>query len=104
MPNPAIKGTDHNAKADVGGEPADKHERLHIFVNRRRFDEGDGVKPKMTGAEIAALVRVPAENAVVRWAGGPHDGQEIPVTTTVEIKIGQHFLVTRKVVEGGHAA
>ena len=42
-------------------------ERLHIFVNRRRFDEGDGVKPEMTGREIAALVDTPADNAVVRF-------------------------------------
>jgi hypothetical protein len=76
-------------------------ERLHIFVNRRKFDEGDGVKPRMTGGEIAALVQVPPDNAVVRWASGPLNGQEIPVGDTVEIKNGDHFLVTRKVVEGG---
>jgi hypothetical protein len=76
-------------------------ERLHIFVNRRRFDEGDGVKARMTGGEIAALVQVPPAIAVVRWASGPHEGQEIPVGETVEIKNGQHFLVTRRVVEGG---
>ena len=40
--------------------------RLHIFVNRRRFEEGDGVKHEMTGAQIAALVGVPADTAVVR--------------------------------------
>ena len=28
--------------------------------------------------------------------------KEIPVTETVHIKNGMHFLVTRKVVEGGH--
>ena len=82
-------------------EKPEPQERLHIFVNRRRFDEGDGVKPHMTGAEIAALVQVPAPNAVVRWGSGPQEGQEIPVGDTVEIKNGQHFLVTRKVVEGG---
>lgn len=99
-----MSSTDHENDKPDNKEKPEKEERLHIFVNRRRFDEGDGVKPKMTGAEIAALVQVPAENAVVRWAGGPHDGQEIPVASTVEIKNGQHFLVTRKVVEGGHVA
>lgn len=74
---------------------------LHIFVNRRKFEEGDGVKEQMTGAEIAALVDVPADNAVVRLDSGP-DKREIPVTEPVEIKNGMHFLVTRKVVEGGH--
>lgn len=74
---------------------------LHIFVNRRRFDEADGVKPKMTGAQIAALVDVPADNAVVRLEKGG-EPREIPVTETIHIHDGMHFLVTRKVVEGGH--
>ena len=73
----------------------------YIFVNRRRFEEGDGVQPKMTGAQIAALVGVPSDNAVVRLEtrGGP---SEIPITKKIEIKNGMHFLVTRKTVEGGH--
>jgi multiubiquitin len=74
---------------------------LHIFVNRRKFERGDGVKEQMTGAEIAALVDVPPDNAVVRLDSGPNK-REIAVTETVEIKNGMHFLVTRKVVEGGH--
>ena len=74
---------------------------LHIFVNRRKFEEGDGVRPVMTGAEIAALVGVPKDIAVVRKESGP-DKVEIGVDQTVEIKNGEHFLVTRKVVEGGH--
>jgi hypothetical protein len=74
---------------------------LHIFVNRRKFEVGDGVKPQMTGAEIARLVDVPPENAVVRIESGPNQGQ-IEVGATIEIKQGEHFLVTRKVVEGGH--
>ena len=39
---------------------------LIIYVNRRKFDEGDGVKPRMTGGDIALLVDVPPGNAVVR--------------------------------------
>ena len=74
---------------------------LHIFVNRRKFEEGDGVRPEMTGAQIAGLVEVPAENAVVRIDSGP-DKREIDVTERVQVKNGEHFLVTRKVVEGGH--
>lgn len=77
--------------------------QLHIFVNRRKFERGDGVKEKMTGAEIAALVSVPQENAVVRRDNGP-DKSEIGMNETVHIKNGDHFLVTRKVVEGGHVA
>jgi hypothetical protein len=77
--------------------------QLHIFVNRRKFERGDGVKEQMTGAEIAALVAVPAENAVVRRDSGP-DKTEIGINQTVEIKNGEHFLVTRKTVEGGYVA
>ncbi len=74
---------------------------LHIFVNRRKFEAGDGVKTTMTGAEIAALVNVPAEQAVIRRDNG-HDREEIGINESVHIKNGAHFLVTRKVVEGGY--
>jgi hypothetical protein len=77
--------------------------QVHIFVNRRKFERGDGVKKEMTGAEIAALVSVPPENAVVRRDSGP-DRSEVGVNETVHVKNGDHFLVTRKVVEGGHVA
>jgi hypothetical protein len=80
----------------------EEHE-LHIFVNRRKFERGDGVNETMTGTQIAALIGVPAENAVVRRDTGP-DKSEINVSETVRVKNGDHFLVTRKVVEGGHVA
>ena len=51
-------------------------------------------------AQIAALVGVPADVAVVREESP--DKREIPVGETVRIKDGEHFLVTRKIVEGGH--
>jgi hypothetical protein len=76
-------------------------EHLHIFINRRKFEAADGVRPQMTGADIAKLVEVPPENAVIRLETGS-DPQEIAITETVQIKNGMHFLVTRKVVEGGH--
>ena len=78
----------------------DKPSNLHIFVNRRKFEQGDGVKPSMTGAEIATLVEVPRDNAVIRWE---HDKTEISVDQAVSVKNGDHFLVTRKTVEGGRA-
>lgn len=85
----------------IGGQAggSGEHGRLHIFVNRRKFEEGDGVRATMTGAEIAALVEVPAENAVVRWE---RDQAEITVGQSVLVKNGDRFLVTRKVVEGGN--
>ena len=78
--------------------------RLHIFVNRRKFEEGDGVLPRMSGAQIAALIEVPAENAVIRRDSGPNKGQEIAPSEVVDIKNGDHFLVTRKIVEAGNVA
>jgi hypothetical protein len=79
------------------------HDQLHIFVNRRKFERGDGVKEAMTGAEIAALIGVPKENAVIRKESGP-DKIDIGVDEQIEVKNGDHFLVTRKVVEGGYVA
>lgn len=76
-------------------------ENLHIFVNRRKFEEGDGVRPEMTGEQIASLVGVPKENAIVRYDSGPHKGDPIDVDQKIPIKNGDQFLVTRKKVEGG---
>ncbi len=79
-----------------------RKEHLHIFVNRRKFEEGDGVRPEMTGGQIAALVGVPADNAVIREESP--EKREIAVNEVVHIKNGEHFLVTRKIVEGGYVA
>ena len=76
---------------------------LHIFVNRRKFETGDGVSERMTGAQIAALIEVPADNAVVRSDSGA-DKREIGIAEQIDIKNGDHFLVTRRVVEGGYVA
>jgi hypothetical protein len=76
--------------------------RLHIFVNRRKFEEGDGVKREMTGAQIAALVGVPADVAVIREESP--EKREIAADETVHIKNGEHFLVTRRIVEGGYVS
>jgi hypothetical protein len=94
---------DLDEQKGAGGGQGGNGPGLHIFVNRRKFEEGDGVKPEMTGAEIAALVNVPPENAVIRRDSGPDKG-EIGANETVRIKNGDHFLVTRKVVEGGCAS
>jgi hypothetical protein len=94
---------EHNETKAHEEAKEDKDAKLHIFVNRRKFERGDGVKEVMTGAEIAALVSVPPENAVIRRDTGPDKG-EIGINESVKIKNGAHFLVTRKVVEGGHVA
>ena len=86
---------------------------LHIFVNRRKFEEGDGVQSEMTGRQVAALVNVPADNAIIRVDSVPSQGEvgvvvetgpepgEVGVDTVIAIVNGMHFLVTRRIVEGG---
>ena len=86
-----------------GGGARMAHEQLHIFVNRRKFEEGDGVLPQMTGRQIAALVGVPEDVAVVR-RGNSGDSPEISVTDSITVHQGEHFLVTRRTVEGGSGA
>ena len=81
-------------------ETQERKEHLHIFVDGRKFEEGDGVHPEMTGGQIAALVGVPADNAVIREESP--ERREIGVNEVVHIKNGEHFLVTRKIVEGGY--
>ena len=76
-------------------------EHLRIFVNRRPFDSGDGVRPEMTGADIAKLVDVPPENAIVREQVGD-ELRDVGVESEIHVKNGEHFIVTRKIVEGGH--
>ena len=74
---------------------------LFIFVNRRKFEEGDGVLQRMTGAQIAQLVEVPADNAAVKLVTGTTQ-TDVGISETIVIIAGEHFLVTRKLVEGGH--
>jgi hypothetical protein len=97
-----IKRKEEEVKREIEALEHEEHV-LHIFVNRRKFERGDGVKREMTGREIAALVGVPAENAVVRFDLS-HDKKEIGIDEVVHIKNGEHFLVTRKIVEGGCVA
>jgi hypothetical protein len=73
---------------------------LFIFVNRRRFTTEDGVKPRMTGAEIAALVGLPADQAVVRQLHGTEQ-KPVEPNETVDIHRADQFVVTRRIVEGG---
>lgn len=93
--------TSSEAPEGAGRDGATKH--LHIFVNRRKFDESHGVQPVMTGRQIAALVEVPADVAVVRRETGA-SREEIGVEQAIPVKNGDHFLATRKTVEGGHGA
>jgi hypothetical protein len=80
----------------------DDPKSLHITINRRAFTDADGVQSSMTGAQLAALVDVPAENAVIRLENGPNP-RPIEVTETISIQNGNKFAITRKTVQGGHA-
>jgi E2/UBC family protein E len=71
---------------------------LLIFVNNKKFDEG--ISATMTVDAIARLVGLTAETAVVREQTGEKAGP--PLTGSVEIHQGEHFVVTRKHVEGGY--
>jgi hypothetical protein len=75
-------------------------QKLHIFVNGIKYDD-DRVKPQMTGAEIAALADVTAGQARIRYDTGPNHGQEIAIDQTIDIHQADHFIVTRKEVQGG---
>lgn len=82
-------------------KPEEKIEKLHIFVNRVKYDEADGVAKRMTGAQIAALGNVPADNGEVERETGPDKGP-IAMNQTVDVKNGDHFIATRLTVDGGH--
>lgn len=74
---------------------------LEITVNRRRFDRSDGVTSEMTAAEIAALVGIPAQNAVVERETAKNELELFEGATAMKIAGGMHFLVTRHFVMGG---
>lgn len=74
---------------------------LEITVNRRRFDASDGVRARMSAAEIAALVGVPARNAVVERETARERYTSVPCSGEIEVQAGMHFLVTREFVMGG---
>jgi hypothetical protein len=73
---------------------------LKITVNSRVFTEHTGVKPEMTGQEIAALVypENPADTRVFFVSDG---NREITLTQTIHIHGCEVFEVVRKEVTGG---
>jgi len=92
-----------NAESSKGkSHDAHPEHPLHIFVNRQPFNNPPDrrVLPTMTGAQIAALVDVAADNAIVR-RGKDGKGAEVGSDEAVRIELGDHFIVTRKHVDGG---
>jgi len=73
---------------------------LTIIVNKKKFNTTQGVKPEMTGLEIATLVYDKPEDTVVFKIEGTN---EIPVGLAEKIKIHEceEFKVIRKNVNAG---
>jgi hypothetical protein len=81
------------------GNGGKEQNKLHIFINKIKFDEGQGVKDPMTGGELADLVSVPRENAKITRQRG---NKEFSIIDTIDIKMADHFEILRKVVPAGH--
>lgn len=77
-----------------------KEKDLFIFVNRIRLGEKQGVKHVMTDDELAGLVGLTNQTAIVRRLLNGDDTSE-PLSGPQKIKRGDQFVVTRRAVEGG---
>ena len=74
--------------------------QLTIIVNKVRFSEADGVKPRMTGLEIAALVeKDQAKNCTVEEI--KPKAVNIPLTEEIAIENCQEFKVIRGNINAG---
>ncbi len=76
------------------------HAELKITVNSRVFTEHTGVKPVMTGLQIAALV-YPEEPSNTRVHFVSEGNREVPLNEPVKIRGCEVFDVVRKEVTGG---
>src|SRR6266446_4619323 len=76
--------------------------KLVIFVNgKKKTSEEDGVTNPMSVDAIARLAGLTGDTAVVRRRQGEDGPVGEPLTGEGEIKNGDHFVVTRRNVEGG---
>lgn len=82
-------------------EKRPEKEKLHIFINKIKFDENQGVKTSMLGGELADLVSVPRENAKITRK---RDNKELSVQDTIDIKMADHFEIIRNVVQAGYGS
>jgi hypothetical protein len=78
-----------------------KKEKLVIFVNGKKKTEEDGVTDPMSVDAIARLAGLTADTAIVRRRQGENGPVGEPLTGEVKIKNHEHFVVTRRHVEGG---
>ncbi len=80
-------------------EDEKRHHELHIFVNKIKYTEKDGVKPVMTGIEIVELVPInPPTNADLTREGSD---EKLPLEVPIHIKNGECFEAIRKTVVAG---
>jgi hypothetical protein len=86
-----------NSKGNEGGNNP-SNGKLHIFINNIKYDEKDGVKDPMTGAELAAMVPIDPEKADITRKNST---EKISSTQVVPIHIGDHFEIIRKQVLAG---
>ena len=79
-----------------------KNEKLVIFINgKKKTSEENGVTNPMSVDALARLADLTAETSVVRRRQGEDGPVSEPLTGEVAIKNGEHFVVTRRKVEGG---
>ena len=79
-----------------------KKEKFVIFVNgKKKTSDEDGVTNPMSVDALARLAGLTGETAVVRRRQGEGGPVGDPLTGEVAIKNGDHFVVTRRNVEGG---
>jgi hypothetical protein len=77
------------------------HTKLKITVNNKPFTEAEGVKHRMTGRQIAALVSEnPDATEVFKLKSGPQP-QPIPLDQEIQIHDCDEFRVIRSNVAGG---
>jgi hypothetical protein len=72
---------------------------LEIFVNGKKKE--DGVTNPMSVDAIAKLAGLTGDSAIVRRETGESGQTGDPLTGEIPVKNGDHFLVTRKGVQGG---
>ncbi|MDB6026423.1 MAG: hypothetical protein JWM68_2646 [Verrucomicrobiales bacterium] len=74
---------------------------LSIIVNKQTFTEADGVKPEMTGREIARLVSQDPDHTEVSQVKGK-DRIKVGLNENVKIYNCEEFCVIRTNVKGGY--
>ena len=77
-------------------------EHLVIFVNgKKKTSTDDGVTDPMSVDAIARLAGLTGDTAIVRERKGEGGPVGEPLSGSVPVKNGDHFVVTRRNVEGG---